>query len=311
MRRIGTLNTEQEARRFADYLFSLDIRTRVDAGGDHWDVWGLDEDRVPQARNEFEEFKAEPEAEKYVAATRAAQQKREEELRTVIAAQKRQVNLRDRWNRPLFRQLPVTIALIAGSIAVTLMCRFGDNDELTAQFQIQHSTTELEPNGRGWIRYNRRMFNEVLEGQVWRLITPIFLHFSAWHLLGNMYWTAVFGGMIERRKGSVGLLWRVLLLAVTSNVAQYLVGTWTDGAGMTFGGMSGVGYGLFGYVWIKGLFDPDDGLGTARETAVFFLVWMVLCSTGLVGPIANTAHTVGLIGGILLASPAPLKRWLR
>lgn len=306
MRRIGTLSSEQDARRFADYLLSIDITTRVDEAGDQWELWALEEDRSEVARSELEQFRASPQAEKYVASVRAAREKRDDELRQVIQARKQQVNLRERWDRPQLLQLPVTIALIAGCIAVTLMCGFGRNDELTARLEIQQTEEfNMKPSGRGWIMYSPVLLNEVRQGEVWRLITPILLHFSPWHVFGNMYCLAFLGGMLERRQGSLQLLWKVLLIGVVSNVAQYLL------SGPAFGGISGVDFGLFGYVWMKGKFDPDDGIGISRESATFFLIWMVLCSTGLVGNIANGAHSAGLIMGILLAAPAAIRQWLR
>jgi GlpG protein len=305
MRRIGTLSNEQDARRFADYLFSLDIKIRVDEVGDHWEIWGLDEDGIDMARLELEQFRAAPQDGKYAAASRDAQQKRDAELRQAINARKRQVNLRERWERPGLLQTPVTIALIAASIAVTLICEFGRNDELTSRLQIQQSVADVKPSGRGWIEYSQIFLQDIRRGEVWRLITPIFIHLSALHLFGNMYWTAVFGGMIERRQRSWSLLWKVVLIGVISNLVQYIA------AGPAFGGMSGVGYGLFGYIWMKGHFDPDDGIGLPRDTIVFFLIWLVLCSIGLIGPIANWAHSAGLVTGMLLAAPAAIRQWLK
>jgi GlpG protein len=302
MRRIGTLSNEEDAHRFADYLLSIDIKTRVDGAEDQWELWCLDEDRIDAARAELEHFRSTPHAEKYATAVRVAQQKRDDELRANLEARKRQINLRDRWERPGLAQLPVTIALIAASIAITLMSEFGRKLEVTSQLQIQG----IDLVGGEWL-VSLRPFNEVREGEVWRLVSPIFLHFSGWHLLGNMYWTGVFGSMLERRQGSVSLLWKVLLIAVISNVAQYAATHFE----YNFGGMSGVGYGLFGYIWMKGHFDPDDGIGLPRETTVFFLIWLVLCSLGLIGPIANWAHSAGLVTGMLLAAPAAIRQWLR
>jgi GlpG protein len=305
MRRIGTLSNEQDARRFAEYLYAQDIRTRVDEAGEQWEIWGLDEDRIDVARRELDEFRVAPRAEKYAAATRDAQQKRDAELRQAIQARKQQVSLRDRWDRPPLLQVPVTVALIAGCIAVTLMCEFGRNDELASRLQIQQSVADMKPSGRGWIEYSRTFLDDVRQGEVWRLITPILIHLSPWHLFGNMYWLAVLGGMLERRHGSLHLLWKVLVIGVISNVVQYTL------AGPGFGGISGVVFGLFGYVWMKGQFDPDDGIGISRESATFFLIWMILCSTGLVGAIANGAHSAGLIMGILLFAPAAIRQWLK
>lgn len=302
MRRIGTLSNEQDARRFADYLLSIDIKTRIGEGGDGWEVWGLDEDRIDAARAELKQFRTAPDADRYVSAVKLAQEKRDSELREIIAARKRQVNLRDRWDRPAFSRIPVTIVLIAASVAVTMLSGFGRNLEVTRHLQIQGLD-----RWRGDWYVSLRPLNEVREGEVWRLATPIFLHFSAWHLLGNMYWTAVFGSMLERRQGSLSLLWKVLLMAVLSNLVQYGA-THFD---YSFGGMSGVGYGLFGYIWLKGQFDPDDGIGLPRETTIFFLIWLVLCSLGLIGPVANWAHSAGLVVGMLLAAPAAIRHWLR
>jgi GlpG protein len=79
-----------------------------------------------------------------------------------------------------------------------------------------------------------------------------------------------------------------------------------------FGGMSGVVFALFGYAWIKGKYEPHLGIGMAPQTVTFMLFWLVLCTTGLVGPIANVAHFGGLIGGVLFAYvPYALRRLRR
>ena len=63
-------------------------------------------------------------------------------------------------------------------------------------------------------------------------------------------------------------------------------------------GMSGVVYGLLGYAWMKGRFDPGSGLLLHPQTVAMMLIWFFLCLTGLMGNIANTAHAVGLVLGI-------------
>ncbi len=101
-------------------------------------------------------------------------------------------------------------------------------------------------------------------------MTPIFLHFGLIHLLFNMVFLYQLGGMIEARRGP----WRYLLLglvcAVLSNIAQYGLSTigWEDGRFVVqmpglFGGMSGVLYGLFGYIWMKSRYEPALGLRSA------------------------------------------------
>src|SRR5262249_60151130 len=85
----------------------------------------------------------------------------------------------------------------------------------------------------------------------------------------------------------------VLIPAVSSNVAQFeYSGT------PLFGGMSGVVYGLFGYIWMKSRFDPSAGLYMDPRNSIIMIVWLFLCMTGAVGHIANAAHVAGVIVGI-------------
>ena len=62
--------------------------------------------------------------------------------------------------------------------------------------------------------------------------------------------------------------------------------------------MSGVVYGLLGYIWMRAKFDPFSGLFLHKNTVIMMLVWLVLCFTGLLGPIANLAHLFGLLIGM-------------
>jgi GlpG protein len=169
------------------------------------------------------------------------------------------------------------------------------------------------PDGFEW-----DYLSQIEHGQVWRLVTPIFLHLGILHLVFNLLMLYDLGGLIEARRGWVRLLLFVLVLAVTSNVAQYYYGhvRW-DGwvpwprPSPLFGGMSGVLYGLFGYAWMKGRFEPDSGLELNSQTVVLMLVWFFLCLTGVIGGIANMAHGAGLLVGIVMGYLPTLWRSLR
>jgi GlpG protein len=119
----------------------------------------------------------------------------------------------------------------------------------------------------------------------------VFIHFGVAHLLFNMLWLFQLGSMIEGRQGHIRFALLVLGLAAGSNIAQYAY------AGPSFGGMSGVVYGLFGYIWLRGRFDPASGLFMDRQNVILMVVWFVACFTGLVGPVANGAHAAGVILG--------------
>jgi GlpG protein len=298
MRQIATLPDAEAAHKVADYLLTLQIETRLEQDGGGWALWVCDEDRVPQARQELEEFTRNPHDPRYAGARRTARTLREKESREEAAYRRRQVFLRDGFQAPASRRLPLTLALLLASVAVALATRLGDVH--TSLFQALAIAPFLGENGVGW-----NGLEQVRHGQVWRLVTPIFLHFGPLHLLFNLLMLYRLGGAVEARRGSGRLLGLVLAIAVLSNVAQFYFGTVVLSRGHlvflenpSFGGMSGVVYGLFGYVWMKAWFDPGLGLTIDRNTVLVLLAWFVLCLTGLIGSVANMAHAVGLAVGL-------------
>lgn len=175
--------------------------------------------------------------------------------------------------------LPLTLLLIALSVLITLVSGMGRYLDVLAPFLISDYTGGALP--------------EIAAGQWWRLITPIFIHFGVLHLVFDMLWLWELGGAVEVRQGSARLGLLVLVIGVVSNLAEFYY------AGPLFGGMSGVVYGLLGYVWMQGRYRPGAGLFVAPQIVVMMLVWYGVCWTGLVGHVANMAHTGGLLVGVL------------
>jgi len=132
----------------------------------------------------------------------------------------------------------------------------------------------------------------VRSGEFWRLLAPIFLHFGLAHLIFNMLWMWQLGGLFERRLGSIELIAFVVVIGVISNVAQYYYAP-----AIPFGGMSGVVYGLLGYFWVQGRSNPRIGIVLQKPIVIMMLAWFAVCWLGLIGNIANMAHTVGLVAG--------------
>jgi membrane associated rhomboid family serine protease len=176
------------------------------------------------------------------------------------------------------RYSSVSIALIVVSAAVALFSNLGSSHDALRILFISN------PGSEG--------LQDILGGQLWRLITPIFIHFGLMHFVFNMMWIWDLGNLIEARKGARFYIGFVLAVGALSNLAQYLFAQ-----SPFFGGMSGVVYGLFGYIWIRGRADPGFAAGVHKSTAIMMLGWFVLCWTGLLGPIANWAHTAGLVLG--------------
>jgi len=181
----------------------------------------------------------------------------------------------------------------------------GDGGEESQEESQESRVESQEPEGGSetsdslpaWMAVHR----DVLRGQVWRTVTPMLIHFGMWHLVFNLYWLYYLGAQIEDRRGSLRFLLFVLVVAVASNVGQAFASA--DGIvnhGTIFGGMSGVVYGLFGYVWMKSTFDASAGMHVSRFQTVLFIGWFFLCLFELMGPIANVAHGVGLVFGVVV-----------
>jgi GlpG protein len=178
--------------------------------------------------------------------------------------------------------------LIAISVTVFILSRFGVNHEsLQSLFITQYLV------GGGYINPYPDL-PEIRHGELWRLVTPIFIHFTPLHIIFNMMWLRDLGSMIEARRSTLQLALLTLVIAAGSNLAQYYFGHAPN-----FGGMSGVVYGLLGYVWIRGKLDPGSGLGLHPSTVIMMMLWLVAGFARLLGPIANSAHLSGLVIGVV------------
>ena len=130
--------------------------------------------------------------------------------------------------------------------------------------------------------------------QFLNMISPMILHAGVLHLAFNMLWLWEFGRRIESRQASWAMLILIIVLALVSNTAQYLFG-----GSIYFGGMSGVVYGLFAYIWMWQLFDPAKRLGLPGNLVFFMLLALIILTMmGLEG-IADTAHIAGLMCGVV------------
>ncbi len=176
--------------------------------------------------------------------------------------------------------MPITYGLIGMSAFVTLLSGFGDNSRYVAVALIS-STSFGE-------------LDEILAGELWRLITPTFVHFDIYHMVFNLLWVWVCGGAIEKRRGWLAYLGLFVITASVSNLAQYFA------TGPAFGGMSGVVYAFLGYVWMQMRVNPVGYAGVMPKAVVpVMLIWFVACWINLIPNVANIAHTVGLIIGVV------------
>ena len=302
MRQLVEGLSEEDAARFADYLLTLGVATRVDQGPGGATVWVRDENRLPAARAALEEFRLDPNAEKFRDAGKSAREIRKQNERKDREHARNTVVLRDRWGHRDPKRTPLTLALILLSVVGFGVTQFAPLWELRLLLAspVPSAMADSALPRDGWTvsdgRVSSNLVADLRHGEIWRLITPIFLHFGPFHLLFNALWIYDLGGAIEIRRGTIRLAALVVSSAIISNLAQYLF----TGSPL-FGGLSGVVFALFGYVWMKGMYEPESGLGIHRTTVtLMFLYLAVGLSGGLNTPIAHAAHVSGLIYGILV-----------
>jgi GlpG protein len=228
---------------------------------------------------------SEPNAARYLEAGKQARAMKELERERDAAAARKFINGRQILARHDPTRLgPLTLALIVICVGVWLIEIFGSGNPSLVKFVNALLISEYE---------FLRTLPEVRRGEIWRLFTPIFIHAPMFlHVLFNMLWLKDLGSMVEARQSSLRLALLVLVISGTSNVAQYFM------RGPAFCGMSGVVYGLFGYIWMKSKFDPASGYYLDTTTVVMMLAWFFFCFSGLL-PIANTVHAVGLGVGVV------------
>jgi GlpG protein len=190
----------------------------------------------------------------------------------------------------IVKQFPITFILLGLSILGALSTQFQNFLFIYYWFSF---VDFLKP----W--QHQSIVDTIFQLQFWRLFTPMFLHFGIVHIVFNGLMLWVFGGRIETVVGKVHFVLMVLSLSVASNISQFV---WEQNP--QFGGMSGVNYGLLGYLWIRQLFAPHILLAMPKGMVTFFLAWLVLGVFGVIdyfiqGRIANGAHIGGLLAGAL------------
>jgi GlpG protein len=166
---------------------------------------------------------------------------------------------------------------------------------------------------RSWKDYEElpegTLFGKIRQGEVWRLFSPVLLHDSLLHILFNMAWLWLLGRQIEQRLGMFRYLIFSMIVGIIANVAQYIM------TGPDFLGYSGIVMGMVGFIWMRQKMAPWEGYPLNPTVVRFIVIYvailfvLALVSLGLdffhvnefYANIANTAHIIGGMTGVLLA----------
>ncbi len=171
----------------------------------------------------------------------------------------------------------------------------------------------IHPTAQSLYAWGGNFKDAVIAGEWWRLITYIFLHGGAMHLLGNTFALLYIGMFLEPLMGKFRFASAYLITGVCAGLMSIAVHPFSVGVGA-----SGAIFGMYG-IFLSML--TTDHIKKALRTTMlrsilFFIVFNLMM--GLQGNTDNAAHIGGLLAGVIIgyiyypgiANHAPLGRQL-
>lgn len=148
-----------------------------------------------------------------------------------------------------------------------------------------------------WLEVYGARFNAAIRAwELWRLITPVFLHGSVAHIFFNMYALLSIGTLLERHFGHGRFVLLYFLAAFTGNVFSFL---FTGENGYSVGASTAI-FGLIGAEVIF-FYQNRELFGSQAKQAISNAVVIIAINLfiGLSPGIDNWGHVGGLLGGII------------
>lgn len=145
--------------------------------------------------------------------------------------------------------------------------------------------------------------NDIVQtGEVWRLLTPAFLHFGILHVLFNCLWMWELGRRLEIVLGLKKYFVVFLLIAIGANYIQFMISNY-----ILFGGLSGVVYGFLALLLILSRYLSHPILRIPSGIYIFMIVFMFLGIFKVIdiftsSNVANGAHVGGFVIGIVIGA---------
>ncbi len=137
----------------------------------------------------------------------------------------------------------------------------------------------------------------ILQGQLWRLVTPLFLHGSPFHILANMYSLYILGPILERFYGRRRFLLLYFLAGISGNIASFYF-TSSDSIGASTA--------IFGLAAAQVVFVyRNRAIFGAQSRAILRNLFIVIALNLVLGfavpGIDYFGHLGGIVGGLAFA----------
>lgn len=141
-----------------------------------------------------------------------------------------------------------------------------------------------------WIKSNQ----EIWRGELYRFVSPMFVHMQPMHLVGNLVLFFLFGPQLEVLVGTGRFLWIVFTAGFTGVVASF---AFVDEISM---GASGAVFGLFGGILAFLVTNRTSVRHLRTKDVALYMMWILILLglTTVIPNVDNWAHVGGLVGGV-------------
>jgi rhomboid protease GluP len=170
---------------------------------------------------------------------------------------------------------------------------------LTVIVYLGQVLTQSSYNGNDLLFLMGGKVNTLIEqGQIWRLITPVFLHASISHILLNMYALFILGKVLESAYGHGRFILLYFISAFAGNVMSFI---------MSANASLGASTAIFGLIGAEAIFViRNKRFYGNRYQSTIMNIGMILALNLVIGFLPGTSidywgHLGGLIGGSLFA----------
>lgn len=152
----------------------------------------------------------------------------------------------------------------------------------------------FSPNG--WLFESLAGVNlYIVDGEYWRLVTPIFIHAGFPHMLFNSFSLVLFGPALEQILGKGKFIFVYLTAGIAANIATFAIQPLT----YIHVGASGAIFGLFGFFIAITKFRKD--LISKNNSQIIITITVIGVVMTFLQPNINiTAHLFGLLAGFLI-----------
>ncbi len=164
-------------------------------------------------------------------------------------------------------------------------------------------------NGTFMLQYGAVYAPSVMQGEYWRLLTAMFLHFDLQHLLFNMLCLLMLGDMLESAVGSIRYLLIYLLGGLGGNVLSLIVHLQAGSLAVSAGASGAIFAVVAACAYLA--FRKSRALAAVPTKRILLAAALMLAEGFTQSGIDNAAHIGGALTGLVLTAVLANKYTIR